>query len=148
MNCNTTTDRSTLDHHLIASRAICHREQLRLLPGDIAAACGLIRAMIVERDMFDEDEWTPYNNNRNLDAIAGLVEAAAFRLSDEVFTVVGETDNDLPTLPVREPSPPVEVSPAEQRASWQKIADCAAAELAKLDAADQGEADTSNGGAE
>ena len=132
MKTTTNTDRNTLDHHLIAARALCHREQLRSLPADIAAACGLIRGMITERDMFDEDEWTPYNTNRNLDAIAGLVEAAAFRLSDEVFTVVGETDDDLPTLPVREPMQTVEPSPAEQRAAWERIAAHAAEQLAAL----------------
>ena len=43
----------------------------------------------------------------------------------------------LAEIKAEEPKP--ELTPEQHRESWQRIADCAASELAKLDAADQGE---------
>lgn len=147
MKNNTKSDRSILNHRLIADRVLCHADTLRSLPGDLFAASQLAREMIVERDMCEPEDCATYNTNRHLDALIAVSGAAALYLSGTLYDIVGESDSDLPTIEPPAPTPAVEVSPAEQREIWQRIAAQAAEELAKLDAAAQGEAATSNGGA-
>lgn len=142
-NGNTHTDRSNVDHRLLADRLICHRAELRAIPGDLFTATELARAMIIERDMCDPEDCADYNTNRHLDALIAVMGSAALYLSGKIADVVGEDDSDLPTIERPEPAPAVEVSAEEQRAVWERIAAQAAAELAKLDeGTDQDEANS------
>lgn len=93
------TDSINLDRGLIADRLLCRRDELRLIPGDIQAACELARAMVVERDMCAPSEWADYNTYRHLDALIAMVEGTALYLSSHMHDVLGESDSDLPTKP-------------------------------------------------
>ena len=136
MTC-TTNARPTIDHKLIADRVLCHRDELRSIPYDIHAAAELARGMIQEQESFDlEDGRSPYNTTRSLDALLSMIDHTALYLGYQIDDIIGEHDGDLPTIEQPETAPAVEVSADEMRATWQKVADHAAEQLAALAAVD------------
>ena len=99
MNRKTNTDRSTLDHKLIADRVLCRREELRSIPYDIHAAVELARQMVQEQELFTlEDGRSPYNTHRGLDALLSMIECTTLHLASQIEDVIGETDSDLPMV--------------------------------------------------
>lgn len=87
---------ASLNHRLIADRVLCHRDDLRSIPGNLQSAVELARAMILERELFDPGDRATYNTNRGLDALLAMIEGTALYLSHRVADVIGEDDSDLP----------------------------------------------------
>lgn len=128
-----------IDANLIGIRTLNQCDTLRDTPFSINATARLARHLLADFTGLDAADRPDYATPYNIDALIAVMGAASAHLMQTAYDIVGEVDSDLPTIEQPETAPAVEVSADEMRATWQKVADLAAEQLAALNAADQGE---------